>query len=117
MIEAYTNRLMMPGGLTHEIYLKAVTPPTNENKYQIAERLLREALPVFRLHYKEDNRAIFSNECRLSYTLVMQQKWKDLGDHLNICKQGTATLPDGATRHQLGVLITQIDSLAAEKSQ
>ncbi|HLM59665.1 MAG TPA: serine/threonine-protein kinase, partial [Pyrinomonadaceae bacterium] len=73
MLEAYASRLMLPDTPeTHETYRQAVTPPTDENKYQIAERFLLEALPIFRDHYKEDNSAIFMNECRLAYALAMQ---------------------------------------------
>lgn len=65
-----------------------MTPLTDENNYQIAERYLREALPVFRLHYKEDNLAIFSNECKLAYSLAMQNKWTDFDEYYAVCKQG-----------------------------
>lgn len=93
IIEAYTSRLMMPDTPeTHEPYLRAVTPPTSENKYQIAERYLLESLPIFRLHYKEGNRAIFGAECRLAYALVMQEKWAESGAHMAICEQGRTKL-------------------------
>ncbi len=75
-------------------YLKAVIPPTAENKYQIAERLLRESLPVFRLHYREDNKPIVANECKLAYTLAMQKKWDDFDEHYKICRQGSANFED-----------------------
>ncbi len=72
MLEAYSSRLMMPNTpQTHQIYLQAVIPRTGENKYQVGERLEREALSIFRLHYKEDNRAILIHECVLAYTLAM----------------------------------------------
>ncbi|MEO7539678.1 MAG: hypothetical protein ABIV21_06600, partial [Pyrinomonadaceae bacterium] len=93
MLEGYSSRLMMPDTpQTHEAYRQAVTPLSDENKYQIAERFLREAMPVFRFHYKEDNYAIFANECRLSYTLAMQGKWSDFDEHFAICKQGEEKL-------------------------
>ncbi|MBK8467521.1 MAG: serine/threonine protein kinase [Chloracidobacterium sp.] len=89
MIEAYTSRLMLPNTPeTHDVYRQAVTPPTDENKYEIAERYLRESLPIFRLHYKEDNVAIFGAECKLAYTLAMQEKWADFDEHYNLCKKG-----------------------------
>lgn len=89
MLEDYTSRLMMlETEKLHEQYLKAIYPPTNENKYQIAESLLRESLPIFRHHYKEDNTAIFLAECNLSYTLVMQENRKDFDEHFALCKQG-----------------------------
>ncbi|MEO6049855.1 MAG: serine/threonine-protein kinase, partial [Pyrinomonadaceae bacterium] len=95
MFVAYSSRLMLPDTpQTHEAYRNAVTPPTDENKYQIAERYLREGLVVLRLHYKDDNQAIFSAECGLSYTLVMQEKWEALDEHFSICKQGEFNLPE-----------------------
>lgn len=67
LLEAYAASLIMPEEeARHEIYRKAARPATDENKYAIAERYLREALPMFRFHYKEDNFAIIMNECRLA---------------------------------------------------
>ena len=90
MLEAYTTYLILPDEyeIHHETYRNAVLPPTDENKYQIAERYLRESLPVFRLHYKEDNLVIFAAECKLAYTLAMQEKWTDFDEHYAVCKQG-----------------------------
>ncbi len=89
MLEAYTACLMMPDSYEkyHETFRKAVMPPTDENKYQIAERYLRESLPVFRLHYKVNNSAIFGAECKLAYSLAMQEKWTDFDEHYAVCKQ------------------------------
>ncbi len=90
MFEAYTANLMFPKYPdTAEAYRNTVIPPTNENKYQIAERYLRESLPVFRLHYKEDNSAIYAAECKLAYTLAMQEKWTDFDEHFGKCKSGS----------------------------
>jgi serine/threonine protein kinase len=89
MLEAYSANLMLPDEYEkhHEPYRNAVFPPSDENKYQIAERYLRESLPVFRLHYKEDNSAIFAAECKLAYTLAVQEKWTDFDEHHAVCKQ------------------------------
>ncbi len=93
MFEAYTVNLIMPEyAEKHEIYRKAARPATDENKYAIAERYLREALPIFRFHYKADNSAIFSNECRLAYALARQENRKDFDEHFGICKQGEEKL-------------------------
>ncbi|MBK6722656.1 MAG: serine/threonine protein kinase [Acidobacteria bacterium] len=99
MIESYTHRLMMPDTPdTHEIYRRAVIPVTEENKYLIAEKMLRESLPIFRVHYKLDNSAIFSAECKLSYALAMQEKWQDFDEHYAVCKRygNSSPLPDAA---------------------
>ena len=94
MLEAYTAYLILPGKYEqfHEPYRDAVVPPTDENAYQIAERYLRESLPVFRLHYKEDNTAIFAAECKLAYTLTMQQKWENFDEHYDLCKRGASSI-------------------------
>ena len=89
MLEAYTSRLMMPDiPETNEQYRSAVFPLTMENKYQIAERYLRESLPVFRLHYKQDNPPIFAAECKLAYTLAIQEKWTDFDRALRNLQTG-----------------------------
>ncbi len=88
MIESYAHRLMMPDSIQlHEHYRNAVLPPTDEDKYEIAEKMLRESLPIFRLHYKTDNSAIFAAECRLAYTLAVQEKWTDFDEHFALCRQ------------------------------
>jgi hypothetical protein len=93
MLEAYTSRLMLPDTReTHEEYLQAVIPSTDENKYQIAERYLLESLPIFREHYKEDNSAIFANECKLAYAEVMQNKLAEAEPHYRICKESADKL-------------------------
>jgi serine/threonine protein kinase len=89
MLEDYTARLILPEyEKDHETFRKAFLPSTDENKYAIAEKLLRESLPVFRLHYEGDNSAIFAAECKLSYALAMQKKWIDFDKHFAICKLG-----------------------------
>ncbi|MBS1793237.1 MAG: serine/threonine protein kinase [Acidobacteria bacterium] len=87
MLEAYTACLLSPeNSENYESYRRAVQPATDEDRFQIAEKMLRESLPVFRLHYKEDNLAIYSAECKLSYALAMQEKWTDFDEHFSICK-------------------------------
>lgn len=88
MLEDYTARLILPQYTKdYDQYRQAVLPTTDENNYQTAEKMLRESLPVFRLHYKEDNGAIYSAECKLAYTLAMREKWTDFNEHYSICKQ------------------------------
>ncbi len=88
MLEDYTAHIMLPEfEKSHQIYRNAVQPPTDENNYQIAERMLRESLPIFRLHYEKDNEAVISAECKLSYVLAMQEKWTDFDEHFQICRQ------------------------------
>ncbi len=95
IVEAYAARLLQPAesGIS-EPYLKAVTPATNETRFQVSERMLRESLPIFRLHYKVDNRPIFAAECDLAYALAMQEKWSDFDEHYAICKQSQIKLQD-----------------------
>ncbi|MGC2234653.1 MAG: serine/threonine-protein kinase [Pyrinomonadaceae bacterium] len=93
MLEAYTSRLMLPDTQeTHEQYLQAVIPATDENKYQIAERYLLESLPIFREYYKEDNSPIFANECKLAYAEVMQSKFAEAEPHYRICRESVDKL-------------------------
>ena len=111
IIEAYTARLISPANPEiHDAYLRAVTPATDENKHQISERYLRESLPVFRIHYKDDNRPIFGAECQLAYALAMQEKWSDFDEHYSICKESKAKLndPDSAK-----ILNAYVDRVAA----
>lgn len=110
MIESYTHRLIQPDSEeTHEIYRQAILPPTDENKYQIAEKMLRESLSVFRLHYEEDNYAILLAECKLSYALIMQEDNKDFDEHFALCKQGREKYPDIKNFYEL------IEKALAEK--
>lgn len=89
MLEDYAACLILPEYQKyHEPYRKTVIPLTDENNYQIAERYLREALPIFREHYNEDNAAIFTIKCRLAHALAMQNKWTDFDEHYTVCKQG-----------------------------
>ena len=118
MIESYTSRLMMPDvPQTHEAYLRAVTPPTDENKYQIAERYLREAMPIFRFHYKEDNYAIFINECKLAYSLAMQDKWLDFDEHFAVCKRGQFLLAGTAKKSDMDHSVDVVEKALIEKDR
>jgi hypothetical protein len=88
MLEDYTGKLILPEyEKFHEQYRNAVVPATNESRYAIAEKMLRESLPVFRLHYKEYNYAIYSAECKLAYTLAKQKKWTNFDEHNAACRQ------------------------------
>ncbi|HQU83675.1 MAG TPA: protein kinase [Pyrinomonadaceae bacterium] len=93
MLEAFADGLILPEFANyHEPYRQSVEPPTDENNFQIAEKYLREALPLFRFHYKEGNLAIYGNECLLAYTLVKQDKWTDFDEHFKVCKEGKEKL-------------------------
>ena len=115
MLEAYTVRLIMPDTTElYEQYLQAVIPPTNENKYQIAERYLLESLPIFREHYKEDNQVIYGNECKLAYTRLKQNKVAEAAPHLQICRQGADKLDAEIMR----IFLDSIEKvLAAQKDE
>ncbi len=116
MLEDYTSRLMMPNlPKLHEQYRNAVFPPTDKNKYQIAEELLRESLPVFRHHYKQDNSAIFAAECKLAYTLSMQEDRKDFEEHYMFCKQGKAKF-EGKT-NSLKIFSEMVEKALAENNK
>ncbi len=76
----------------NEAYRRAALPPTTEDKYQLAERYLKEALPIFREHY-EDNYAIVLNECNLAFVLIKQNKRAEFDEHYQICKQNWVNYP------------------------
>ena len=116
MLEDFTNRLVMPKyNALHENYRNAVLPPTDENKYEIAEKMLRESLPVFRFHYKTDNSAIYGAECNLAYTLIMQENRKDFEEHFTLCKQFGNVRKDEAGIKAFQSTIDLIEKTLAEK--
>ncbi|HEX8249426.1 MAG TPA: serine/threonine-protein kinase [Pyrinomonadaceae bacterium] len=116
MLEAYTARMMLPGyEESHEKYLQAVIPPTSENKYRIAERYLLEALPVFREHYKEDNIAIFLNECKLAYAQIMQNKFAEAEPHHRICRESVDKLQNEDHAKLVRNYLSQIEAASAGK--
>lgn len=78
----------------HEVYRQAAIPATSENKYQIGERYLREALPMLRAQFTSDNYAIFVTECYLAYALAKQDKWADFDVPYQVCKQGETQVKD-----------------------
>ena len=118
MIEAYTAQMAMPGSReTHEKYRQAVTPPTTENKYQIAERYLLEALPIFRKHYKEDNSAIYANECKLAYVQIMQNKSAEAAPHYQICQEAMTKLQDESQLKSIGKYLSQVKEAAAANNR
>ncbi len=118
MLGDYTNRLLYPDDSeTHKQYRNAVLPPTTENKYQLGERYLREMLPVFRLHYKEDNYTIFVAECQLAYTLAAQEKWTDFDEHYAVCKQGEEKLKGGNLAEGMRKSVESVERTLAEKNK
>jgi hypothetical protein len=119
MLEAYASRLMLPDmPETHEPYRQAANSPTGENKFQIAERFLLEALPIFRVHYKKDNSAILMNECRLAYALAMQEKWSDFDEHYAICKPDEEQLQrDASLSKHLAAEVELVEKTLIEKKR
>ena len=129
MLEFYANRLVSPNGYEteaelkypheeyHETFRQAAIPPTSENKYQLAERYWREALPVYRFHYKEDNYAIFLAECNLVYVLAMQDKWTDFDEHFGICRQGETKAQGEAQLKGMRNLIERVERTLVEKNR
>lgn len=116
MLENYAARLIMPENVTtHEPYRKAAIPPTDENKYELGERYLREAITLFRFHYKEDNNAIFGNECVLAYALAIQDKWTDFDEHFRVCKQGEEQIQRTKLRDAKVTTIELVEKVLAEK--
>jgi hypothetical protein len=99
MLEAYVLGLVHPTREEYHVpYLESVTPSTNENKYEVGERYLREALAIFYSHYESPNVAIYTNECYLAYTLAVQRKWTDFDQRFSVCRQGEAALTDESLR-------------------
>ncbi|QQS32423.1 MAG: serine/threonine protein kinase [Acidobacteriota bacterium] len=89
MLEGYAARLVNPElERFHQPFVAAVTPATDENNFQVGERYLREALILFRLHYKEENYAIIANTCMLAHALAKQEKWDVIDEPLAICRRG-----------------------------
>lgn len=76
------------------MYRKAVLPSSDENNFEIAEKMLREATPIFRFYYQENNFAIVRNECLLSYALAKQNKRTDFDEHFRVCRSGETQMPD-----------------------
>lgn len=88
MFESYAAKLMLPESESlHEAFRSSVVPPTNENKYQIAERMLREAIQVWQFHYPPDHGVILAKNCWLAYSLAKQEKWTEFDEPYRICKQ------------------------------
>ncbi len=88
MFEAYATQLIFPETEQyHQAFLRAVDPATDENRYQVAERMLREALDVWRLHYPPDHVVILTKSCWLSFALAKQEKWAELDEAFRDCRQ------------------------------
>jgi hypothetical protein len=118
MLEAYAACLILPDTpQTHEPYRKAARPLTAENKYELAERYLREAIALFRFHYKKDNNAVSGNECVLAYALAIQEKWADFDEHLRVCKQGEEQMRRTKLADQETTTLELIEKVLAEKKR
>ncbi|MDQ3634693.1 MAG: hypothetical protein M3405_09320 [Acidobacteriota bacterium] len=93
MLQDYSGFTMLPNDpeskenfeKNHKFYLQAAIPSTDKNRYQLAEAYLREALPIFRKFYKQDNQATAQNECLLAYSLLMQNKMTDFERQFKTC--------------------------------
>jgi hypothetical protein len=79
----------------HDLYLNDgnISLP-GEQRFELGERLLVEAIPVFREYYKEDNRAIYSNICRLAYAQIKQGKLTDAAPNIQTCRKARTALPE-----------------------
>ncbi|HXG86668.1 MAG TPA: hypothetical protein VNI84_21800 [Pyrinomonadaceae bacterium] len=77
----------------NETYRRAAIPATDEDKYQLAERYYKEALPIYWEHYKEINYAIVLDECNLAFILIKQKKHAEFEEHYQICKQEWENYP------------------------
>jgi hypothetical protein len=77
----------------NETHRRAAIPPTDEDKYQLAERYYKEALPIYWEHYKKLNSAIVLDECNLAFVLIKQNKLGEFEAHYQICKQNWGNYP------------------------
>ena len=118
MLEAYAAKLVLPDTpQSHEPYRNAARPSTVENKYELGERYLREAIALFRFHYKEDNNAVYGNECVLAYVLAMQEKWTGFDEHFRVCKQGEERIRRTKLADQKTTALELIEKVLAEKKR
>lgn len=69
-------------------YLVAAIPPPSGDQFELGEQYIREALPLLRAQYAEDNYAIFVTECYLAFSLAKQDKWAEFNEPYQACKQG-----------------------------
>lgn len=89
MIEDYVSRLILPKyAEQHEAHYAALN--TTENRYKIAEQMLREADVTFRHHYAEDYPAVIANGCRLAYALTMQGRPDEAAPYEKTCRDAFA---------------------------
>lgn len=118
MFEAYAARLMLPEHEPlHEAFRSSVIPPTDENKYQIAERMLREALPIWHLHYPPDHGVILSKTCWLAYALAKQDKWTEFAEPYQICKQIETRAQTDEGIKGLMPEVKRVEKVLGEKNQ
>ena len=114
MLSDYANRLSNPDNEEFKkIYLQSALPPTKEGNYQLAERFYKEALPIFREHYKEDNQAIIAQECHLAFVLIKQNKFTEFDEHYQICQQAADKLEAESGRK----LFDRIKEVLAENNR
>ena len=99
----------------NETHRRAAIPPTDEDKYQLAERYYKEALPIYREHYKEINYAIFLDECNLAFVLIKQNKRAEFDEHYQICKQAENKFADEARSNAISERLTDIEKVLAAK--
>ncbi len=89
MLEAYVAYVMLPQFQQHnDAYLNnpAIVLP-GENKYQVGERLLAEALPVLLEHYKDNEGATRINRCWQAFAQIKQGKMTDAEPNIEICRK------------------------------
>lgn len=112
----YATRLAMPEHSdVHDAFHQAVSPATNETKYEVAERYYREALRLFRTHYSEINIAIYSAECRFSYVLAIGQKWGEFDEHFSVCRESRSIVGNDAIKVKLNSMQEIIEKLHSER--
>ena len=100
----------------NETYRRAAIPPTDEDKYQLAERYYKESLPIYWEHYKQINYSIVLDECNLAFVLIKQKKLGEFEEHYRICKQEWVKYPpDPANPTSILDLIEEV--LAAENGE
>ncbi len=119
MLEAYTAALILPeyAASIHDAYYRAILPATGKARFEIAEEMLRESLPIFRYHYRTDNSAVYSAECKLAYTLVVQRKWDEFDQHMPICQKYQEVVADKRASATMKRLLEQITAAGADRDR
>jgi len=116
MFESYSAKLILPEGESlHEVFRNSVIPPTDENRYQIAERMLREALQIWQLHYPPDHGVILDKNCWLAYALAKQGKWTEFTEPYQICKQIESKVQSGEFQKEMMTSVLLVEKALKEK--